>query len=573
MALLVLIAVLLCAVLVRVGMLQTLDSRQYALAGTQQRIGPKLVLPAARGTVFDRSMVELAVSVPQPTVWVDPGVLKDEPGKPSRQGERDEVVSVLTSTLALNATSSAKLAKELVTPGLRFAYVSRQIDDTTANSLRKVLADRKLAGVYVSSEPRRFLPGRDLAQGLLGSTDLDGKGSSGLEQRYDAVLTGTAGELIRERDADGRTIPGGFQDEVAPQPGDDLVLTIDQTLQYAAEDLVRKAVIASKSKAGWAVIMNPRTGDVLAMANIRATEAPGGTEVSKANNAVIDVFEPGSVNKLITIAAAVNEGLVSPSTIFQVPYSIKVGDAEFTDHDQHGVQPMTMTDIVAKSSNVGTISVAKLLGAAKVDQYLRSFGLGTKTALDLPYESAGLLAPLKRWSQSSLGAFPIGQGIAVTAVQMLSAFNVIANGGAYQPPRLVRSTIDRSGTVHDVPIAASRPVVTPATAQAMNAMLQEVVKSGEGTGGKAAVEGYTVAGKTGTAYKPQPNGTYLDSSGNYRYFVTFAGFVPAEDPQLSILVSLDEPQGDHYAGQVAAPLFADLAKVALRRMEIPPTAR
>ena len=240
----------------------------------------------------------------------------------------------------------------------------------------------------------------------------------------------------------------------------------------------------------------------------------------------------------------------------------------FTDHDPHPTETMSLTDILANSSNIGTIMLGQKLGAERIDQYQRMFGFGTKTALDFPNESAGLMLPLKKWSGTSIGTIPIGQGVAVTALQMLQAYNVIANGGVYVDPKLVLATVGKDGTRHPTAPSASRRVVSTKTAAEVRDMMEQVVIAGTGT--EAAIDGYTVAGKTGTARKPQPNGGYQDAAGNYHYVATFAGFVPAEDPQLSAIVVLDEPTATIFASGASAPVFSRIASYALRRFHIPP---
>jgi cell division protein FtsI (penicillin-binding protein 3) len=257
--------------------------------------------------------------------------------------------------------------------------------------------------------------------------------------------------------------------------------------------------------------------------------------------------------------------------VLTVPDHLQVADHEFRDHDPHPTAQWTPTDILATSSNIGTIMLGQELGPTRVDQYLRRFGFGAPTALDFPNESAGIMRDVENWSGTSIGSIPIGQGVAVTAMQMLAAYNVIANGGVYVEPRLVLGSIDAAGERHDTPPPATEQVVSEATAGAVRDMMVAVVDAG--TGREAAIDGYSVAGKTGTARKPQDNGTYQDAAGNYHYVTTFAGFVPAEDPQLSIIVVIDEPSASTYASAVSAPVFAELARYGLRQFRIPPPAR
>jgi cell division protein FtsI (penicillin-binding protein 3) len=260
--------------------------------------------------------------------------------------------------------------------------------------------------------------------------------------------------------------------------------------------------------------------------------------------------------------------VVSPETVIEVPDRLWVSDHQFSDHDPHPTEGWSVTRILTESSNIGTIKIAQMLGPERVDEYLRRFGFGEKTALNFPNEAAGLMLPVEDWSGTSIGSIPIGQGIAVTAMQMLSAYNVIANDGTYVPPRLVLETVDADGQRQPYVPPGTRQVVSPETAAKMRDMLVNVVA--EGTGQRGGVTGYTVAGKTGTARKPQPTGGYENETGGYDYVANFGGFVPAESPELSIIVSIDEPSGDIYGGTVAAPVFADLAQYGLRLFRIPP---
>jgi cell division protein FtsI/penicillin-binding protein 2 len=316
-------------------------------------------------------------------------------------------------------------------------------------------------------------------------------------------------------------------------------------------------------------VSRPDTGEILAVANLGVDPDTGEVEALGENRAVTASFEPGSVNKVITVAAALEEGLVSPSTELVVPDKLQVGDHEFSDHDPHPTEAYSVTRILTESSNIGTIKLAQQLGKDRFDSYLRRFGFGTKTSLGFPGEASGILLPLEKYNATSLGAIPIGQGIAVTAMQMLTAYNTIANNGVFVPPKLVLETVDATGARHAVPSGEAHRVVSESTATQMRDMLANVVR--EGTGTRGGITGYTVAGKTGTARKPI-NGGYEDAQGNYHYVSTFAGFVPAERPELSIIVVIDEPAGDIFGGSVAAPVFADLAQYGLRLFRIPPPA-
>jgi cell division protein FtsI (penicillin-binding protein 3) len=375
---------------------------------------------------------------------------------------------------------------------------------------------------------------------------------------------------VYERDPNGRTIPAGEHQLEPAKPGDDIVLTIDRALQYQTEQALAKQVTAMGAHGGIAIVSDPQTGEILAIANM-VQPTDGGPPVESSNNqALTTVFEPGSAAKVVTMAGALEEGLTTPDSVLVVPDHLQVSDHLFHDHDPHPVEQMTPTDIMSTSSNIGTIMLGEQLGPARLDEYLRKFGFGTKTDLSFPNESAGLMLPLDRWSGTSIGSIPIGQGVAVTAMQMLFAYNTIANGGVYVAPKLVASTVDADGQRHETAASEHHRVVSAQTAHWVRDMMTEVVRTG--TGKEAAIDGYTVAGKTGTARKPLATGGYEDGAGNYHYVSTFAGFVPAEDPRLSVIVVLDEPTASIYASATSAPVFAEIAKYGLRQLRIPPPA-
>jgi len=310
-------------------------------------------------------------------------------------------------------------------------------------------------------------------------------------------------------------------------------------------------------------VMDPATGEILAMANLAQT--PEGPKPTLDNRGVTAVFEPGSVNKVITVAGALEEGIVNPTTTYDVPDHLQVSTHRFSDHDPHPVTRWNVRDIVTTSSNIGTIMVAQQLGKDKIDEYLRKFGLGQATGLGFPNESKGIMKS-GRWNGTDIGSIPIGQGIAVNALQMLDVYNTIANDGVFVAPRLVRSTVDADGKEHPVGAAAGRRVVSARTAEQLTGMLANVVAVG--TGVNAAIPGYTVAGKTGTARKPSlTTRGYVSGA----YIATFAGFVPAESPRLSAIVVLDEPH-PYYASLSSAPVFSRITKYALRQFRVPPPA-
>ena len=536
-------------VVVRLGDVQLVRSGRYVSYGEAQRIEP-ITLPARRGALFDREGNELAISVPTKSVFADPHLIA-RPVIAARQ---------LAGVLHVD---EAELLAKLREPG-EFVYLARQVDDEVAEQV----ADLDIDGISFIEEPKRYYPGGDMATSLLGAVGVDGNGLSGVELRYERELEGEPGELIREVDPEGNTIPAGRQHVDQAEPGDDLVLTVDRAMQYETEDILARHIARTGSKGGVAIVSDPETGEILTVANMARDPKTGQVANTGNDVAVTANFEPGSVNKVITMAAALEEGVVTPDTTISVPDSLRVSDHTFGDSHSHPTEDYTVTRIMAESSNIGTIKVAQRLGKDKIDEYLRRFGFGEKTALALPHENTGELLPPEEWWGTSIGSIPIGQGISVTAMQLLFAYNTIANDGVYQPPSLLAATLDEHGERQPAEQASPHRVVSPTTAEQVRAMLAEVVNDGTGT--EAAIDGYEVAGKTGTARKPQEGGGYKGPDGRYHYVATFAGFMPAVDPKLSIIVVMDEPTTSPYAGTVAAPAFAEIGRYALRHMQVPP---
>jgi cell division protein FtsI (penicillin-binding protein 3) len=543
------------AVAYRVASLQVVAPEQLVAYGQDQRNRVTFV-PAPRGSILDRNGASLALSVPSATVEANPQLIED-PLATARE---------LAPVLGMELLDVA----EVLASDSGFEYLGRQFPDEVGEAVEGLDLD----GITVTDEPTRANPAGDLGHSLLGSVNVDGLGSSGLELQYDDVLAGDPGEIEVEQDPRGNTIASGDNHYDAADQGEDVQLTIDREVQYQAERILADQVAATGARGGTVIVSRPGTGELLAVANIDAYDEETGSYTDPVptsdNRAVTAVFEPGSVNKIITLAGALEEGVVTPDTVSTVPDSLQVGDHVFTDSHPHETVDMTTREILTESSNVGTIQIAQQMAPETIDRYIRSFGFGEVTDLGFPNESPGILLPPAEWSSTSIGTIPIGQGVAVTPLQVLDAFNVIANGGRFVAPRLVDGVVGADGELDPTPAPEPRRVVSEETADQMTDMMTGVVDGG--TGSLAAIEGYPVAGKTGTARKPQANGTYEDEAGNYHYVATFGGFVPANDPQLSIVVVIDEPAGDYYGGGVAAPVFSSLAATVLREYRIPPPA-
>ena len=520
--------------------------------GKKQRIRSTLLAPD-RGDLVDRYGVPMAMSVREWRVVADPQAVTDAPGAGTK------LSAVLSKGAPVEGLDPASLSTRLQR-GNRYVILARGLDEATANATRKL----KLDGVALEEEPRRVYPAGDLARSILGRVNrAEQSGVSGLEMRYEKSLEGKAGELLVERNGKGQQIPAGEQHEIAAKRGTSEILTLDRSFQYFAEGALARAIADSGAKSGIVAASDPETGDVLALANMRVTDT-GEVVNSEHNAALVDVYEPGSVNKVITIAAALEDGVVGPQSTLVVPDRLQVADHKFKDDEDHPYMRWTPGDILAVSSNIGTIKIAQGLKSKRLETYLRAFGLGKTTGIEFPGESAGILP--KYWTGTGKATVPIGQGLAVTALQMLSVYNTLANDGVRVPMRLVRGEIDPKGRQRELPVKDSLRVVSTKTANLVTGMMERVVA--EGTGQKAAVVGYRIAGKTGTAQKAN-----LKSLGYQKnaYIASFAGYFPAENPRVAIIVILDEPQTSIYGGVVAAPLFAEVARFAGQHYRIPPS--
>jgi cell division protein FtsI (penicillin-binding protein 3) len=494
-------------------------------------------VPAARGSILDRNGVELAIGKQAITVYANPRHVADPRATAMAAGRALQI-------------DADRLYPKLADRSRGFVYVARRADPKRAEALKAL----NLTGLGFYPEERRAYPQGSVAAHVLGFAGLDNRGISGLELALDKTLAGQNGRQTIVRDPSGRTID--VLSAVQPVEGRNVRLTLDNTLQANAQSVLLRTVRQWGAKAASAVVLDPRTGEVLALASepgFDANRFPETDRDTQRNRAVTDTYEPGSTLKVVTVAAALSVGLVSPSTQFTLPPSIRVADRVIHEAHRSQTEQMTVAEILSRSSNVGTITLAELLGRSRLETWLERFGFGRKTGIDFPGETSGIL-PFY-WSGSTIGTLPIGHGIAVTPVQMAAAYAAVANGGVWLRPRLVA---DRP--------AKRRRVMSRRVANQLMSMLRDVVI--EGTGTEAEVEGYQVAGKTGTAAKPDPRGGYSTS----RYVASFVGVVPASAPRLVVMVTVDEPRGAIWGGVVAAPAFQQIANFGLQYLEIPPDA-
>jgi cell division protein FtsI (penicillin-binding protein 3)/stage V sporulation protein D (sporulation-specific penicillin-binding protein) len=499
--------------------------------------------PAGRGTIFDRMGVQLAIGEQATTVYADP-----------RQIRNAQKVAVEAGR-ALNIDPN-KIYPQLRDKKQSFVYVQRKADPARAAALQR----KGLAGVDFYSEERRAYPQHTVAAQVLGYAGDDNNGLAGLELGLDRDLAGKPGKETIVRDPFGRTID--VVSSTPEQPGRDVFLTLDHTLQAKIESVLRTTVARWHALDGTAIVLDPQTGGVLAMAVAPGFDANDFSQVPSSmqrNRAVTDTYEPGSTFKVVTYAAALTDGVVNPNSSFSLPPSIKVADRTIDEAEPRPTETMTVAEMLARSSNVGTVMLAQLLGSKRLAGWISRFGFGRPTGIDFPGESPGIVLPLKRWSGSTIGNVPIGQGIAVTPIQMAAMYGALANHGIWVQPHLVDHVRGRR-----LKRPARHRILSTAISREVISMLQGVVS--DGTGEQAAVPGYLVAGKTGTAAKPDSSGGYSDT----RYVASFVGIVPASAPRLVVLVSINEPQGQIFGGVVAAPAFRDIARFALQYLDVPP---
>jgi cell division protein FtsI (penicillin-binding protein 3) len=511
------------------------------MAITQHR--ETIEVPAGRGTIYDRTGEPLAIGEQATTVYADPRNIAD--------AQRAAVVA--GKTLGLDAN---KLYPTLKDRSTRFVYVARKADPVKAEELNK----RAIPGLGFYPEELRAYPQGAVASHVLGFAGTDNHGLDGLERSLDKTLSGRPGFETIVKDPFGRAI-----DVVTSQPerpGRNVTLTIDHQIQADAEQILARTVRQFGARGAAAIVMDPRTGAILAMANYPTFDANHFSTASpdaRRNRAVTDAYEPGSTFKIVTIAGALEDNVVSPTTRFTLAPTIQVADRVIHEAHTRGTEVMSVKQILSQSSNIGTITIAEQLGQGELAAWIDRFGFGKPTGIDYPGESRGLVLPLENWSGSTIGTVPIGQGIAVTPLQMVSAYATIGNGGVRVTPHLVEKVGTRRVASHK-----AKRVVSHHTADRMMSMFRDVVL--EGTGTQAAIPGYTVAGKTGTAQKAE-NGRYVR-----KYVASFVGLVPAKSPRLAILVMVDEPHGNIYGGVVAAPAFRDIARFTLQYLEVPPDA-
>src|SRR5215213_7053658 len=507
---------------------------------------------AQRGELLDRQERQLARSVQTASLFLDPDGIDT--------ATLDRNAQQLAQLLNLKRSDLTAEFRKALAGKKRFVWIARRLDADHAN---KIVA-LNLPGVQAQLEPKRYYPNGSLAAHVLGYVGLDGKGLGGVEQFYNAKISGEPGQLFIERDANGKPYDGY---EIAAKPGQTVVLTIDQTIQYQAEQALQAAVRQSRAKSGTVIVLDPRSGDILALANAPTFDPNKVSEArpeTRSNWALQNIYEPGSTFKVVAFSAALEKKLARVDDRIDCQMGA-ITVAGRVVHDHHPFGSLTITEALAKSSNVAAIKLGIRVGDETMYEYIRRFGFGSKTGIELPGETNGILRKVERWQPSSIGSIAIGQEVGVTPVQMVAAFGALANDGLRIAPHLIREVRDAGGNVVYRAQPEQRRVISAETAIALRGMLEGVTLNG--TAKKAQLDGYSAAGKTGTAQKIDPKTRSYSAT---KFVGSFVGFAPVSNPQVVIIVVIDEPAGAYHGGDVAAPVFRAVAEQVLPHLNVMP---
>jgi cell division protein FtsI (penicillin-binding protein 3) len=543
------VALWMTAVLGRLGYLQLIQHSEYLTRAHRQQQRAIEITPK-RGAIFDRNMHPLAMSTEVESAFAIPTELGDN---------KQQAARLLSGVLDI----PREVLENKFDSGSTFVWVSRKLPPEKSDAVKAL----NLKGIYTMKENQRFYPKRDLAAHVLGFVNLDEKGTSGLEFQLDKQIRGKGEQILVMADARQRWFDGG---KAQRDQGANVVLTIDEKIQYIAERELAAAITRTHAMAGTVIIQNPNTGEILALANWPNFNPNSPTEVkneTRMNRAVSAIYEPGSTFKLITLAAALDQNLTRPDEVFDCENgAVSIAGHKIHDHKKFGM--LSVSEILARSSDVGTIKVALRLGAPKLYEYIRAFGFGQQTGIDLPWESKGMLGKLENWSGISIGAISMGQEVGVTPIQLVTAVSAIGNGGFLHRPYVVSEVRkgDQLLSSGDAAEPEPRQVIRPETAATLRRMMEGVILSPQGTGKYARLDGWTAAGKTGTAQKIDPNtGRYSHT----QFIASFTGFAPINNPAVTILISLDSPAGSHEAAMIAAPVFKRIAEQVLPYLDVP----
>lgn len=533
----------------RLAQLQISRHDELSARAKNQQLGAVETSPT-RGLLLDRQGRELARSVDTASFFADPREIENV----------SETARKISSVTNQNKDELIAKIREAKDSNKKFIWLIRRINLETATKLEAMTLD----GVYSRKEPKRYYPNDSLAAHVLGFVGTDEIGLGGVEQFYNEKIRGESGRVFYETDARRRAFESY---EVQPHPGQTVVLTIDQSIQYRTEQALFAAVERSQAKSGTAIVMDPHTGEILALANAPAFDPnePGNEPPEvRTNWALQNIYEPGSTFKVVAYTAAIDKGLVTPDDRIDCQMGqITVAGRLIHDHKRFGV--LTVSDALAQSSNIGAIKLGLLVGNESMYDYARRLGFGSKTGIDLPGESGGIFRPLTRWQPSSIGSIAMGQEVGVTPLQMATAYSVIANGGSWVKPHILREMRSPDGSIIFQAKPELRPVLKPETVEELRGMMEGVTL--HGTARKAQVEGYTAAGKTGTAQKIDPKTRAYSAT---KYIGSFIGFAPVNNPAVVIIVVIDEPRGAYHGGDVAAPVFREIAEQILPELSVTP---
>ncbi|MEV7688601.1 peptidoglycan D,D-transpeptidase FtsI family protein [Streptomyces bungoensis] len=573
------LTLVLIAFVVRLLQVQAVDASTYTAKAEENRYVVH-TLAAERGGITDRNGVALAISQDAYDITADPTMFNAEHLK--RNDGPEQAAALLApilgqdqATIVAKLRPRNKLARYAKLASRQTPEVWKQIKDLKAALAKKSGAANVLAGVFADPSSKRVYPNGDLAAGILGWVNADGRGGGGIEQELNKQLSGKDG-MIRYAQSGGREVPTVGSTQTPAVPGSDVELTIDRDIQWAAQNAITEQVKQSRADRGYVIVQDTRTGQILAMAN-----SPGfdPNDLSKAdgdamgNAAVQDAFEPGSTAKVMSMAAVLEQNVATPLTHVVVPNRLHRGDRLFQDDVDHGTWYLTLNGVLAKSSNIGTILATGELGKSQpaannvLYSYLRKFGIGSPTGLGFPGETSGILAPAGKWSTSQQYTIPFGQGFSLSAMQAASVYSTIANGGVRVEPTLVRGTKGADGRFTPAAQPKKTRVVSAKTARTLAQMLESVVDDEQGTGIKARIPGYRVAGKTGTANRVDP------ATGRYRgYTSSFAGFAPADQPRITVYCAIQNAtSGSYFGGQICGPVYKQVMEFALKTLQVPPT--
>jgi cell division protein FtsI (penicillin-binding protein 3) len=544
---------------IRLFQIQGLDASAYAAMAVEAGTA-KSTVPAPRGAILDRNGVELASSVDGLTLTADPQMTS---------AYAPQIARILREKLGRRIDYFDTIDK-LRTPGSRFVYLVRDVPAWTAKKALEAIAEARLTGVFSEKETLRTYPGGKLAANLLGYVNGAGKGVAGLEQKYDKTLTGTDGSSTYEVSPTGQRIPMADSAVTEMVPGGDVTTTIDRDLQWYADQRLADAVRQSSSDWGLAVTMDTKTCQIVQMSQaptFNADDRSGMVDANTVSRGVQHVYEPGSVMKTVTMAALADQGKIASDTPIVVPPKMEIDNFPIGDYWVHGVLHLTAAGVIAKSSNLGTIVAAQQMSDTTMYNYLRRFGFGQKSGVNLPGESEGILKNGKDWTKANHATIAFGQGVSVTAMQMVRAVGAIANAGKMCQPSVVTGTTDAAGDETKLPSTPSKRIVSQDAAATVTRMM-EAVTAPDGTAPAAAIKGYRVAGKTGTAWRVDPvTGRYIRGQNT----VSFMGFAPADKPRFLTYVVLDKPYSNAGGGSTAAPVFHDIMSMALERFGVAPT--